>query len=168
MMIALAGAVLMLVLFFTGLHGEHYELGKWVGMLGIIFPIVGVPLGIRAWREQTGKGNMSYGQGLVAGLMISLWSGVGSCVFVLLYGMVINPTYQDTIIEKELAKLEAANAPAAMVETMEKVLRVSTNPAVQAVSAIMGSCILGLIIALIASAVLKRAAPTFAQPPPIA
>lgn len=169
-LIALAGFALILVMFFAGLHGERYELGKTLGLVGFIFPIVGIPLGIRAWRDQVGKGNMSYGAGVGAGFFISVWYGLFSAVFMLLYGMVINPNYQETVIQHEMANLEARGLPANALEGAEKVMRITTHPVFQAVFVVLGALLVGVIIALIASAFLKRQAPVAAvsMPPPLA
>jgi len=169
---ALVGAVLTLVAFFTGLHGEHIQYAAPVGYLAIFVAIVAVVLGMRACRTAAAERGMTYGRGLGAGVLISLWQSVAGALFNLLYVVVINPAFNDTMIAYQMSKLEEKQLPPQALEMSEMIMHTMMTPAIQTVVAVLGGIFWGCIISLIAAAVLKRApAPESLLeevPPPVA
>lgn len=161
---AAIGALQMMVLFFLGLHGEKIHLlGDWkvataLGVLGFAINIAVVVLGLRAWREEAPGRAMSYGRGVGGGCLIGLWQGLGTMVFTILYGLVINPGFKDAMIAFQMGKLQERGAPAEAYAMAEKMMNFTLNPIFQGVMAFPMSIVISLLIALVAAAVLKREA----------
>ena len=169
---AALGALQTLALFFLGLHGERIQLlNDWkisvpIGLLGLVIGIVVIVLGLRAWREAAPDKAMSYGRGVGGGVLIGLWQGLGSAVFMLVYGFVINPGFKDAMVANQLAQMQSKGVPAQAYPMAEKVMNITLNPIFQAVMAVPGTVFFALIISLIAAAVLKRAVVTELPPLP--
>lgn len=159
---AALGAVQMMAMFFLGLHGERIDLlNDWrVGVplwtLGFAVNIAVVVFGLRAWREEAPGRAMSFGRGVGGGCLIGLWQGLGTMVFTILYGYVINPGFTDTMVAFQLAKLQERGLPAEGYAMAEKMVHVTMNPIVQGVTVVPMTVVICVLIALIASAVLKR------------
>jgi hypothetical protein len=172
---ALLGAVQTLVLFFLGLHGERIHLmNDWkvtvpLGLLGFVLGAVVIVLGLRAWREAAPDRAMGYGRGVGGGALIGLWQGLGSAVFMLLYGLVINPGFKDAMVANQMAQLQGKGMPAEAYAMAEKIMNLTLNPVFQAVVAVPGTVFYAVIVSLIAAAVLRRAAPApaYGEPPAI-
>lgn len=161
---AALGAVQVLVLFFLGLHGERIHLlnetkiSLPVMLIGFAISTLVVVLGIRAVRAAAPGGGLTYGRGVGAGCLIGLWQGLGSMVFMILYGYAINPGFKDAMVANTLEQMRAKNVPAEAFPMAEKMMNVTMSPLVQGLLAVPGTVIYALIVALIAAAVLKRQA----------
>ena len=161
---ALFGALMTLALFFLGLHGERIHLLNSlkvsipVGLLGFAVSVAVVVLGIRAWREAAPGKAMSYGRGVGGGCLIGLWQGLGTAVFTLLYGYVINPGFMEAMMANAMAEMQKKNMPAEAYPMAQKFMNVTMSPAFQAAAGFPVSIFIALVVALIAAAVLKRAA----------
>ena len=166
----LLGALQVLVLFFLGLHGEKIHLMNDLkitlplGVLGFALGVAVIVLGLRAWREAQPDKAMSYGRGVGGGCLIGLWQGLGSMVFTIVYGFVINPGFKDAMVANTMAQMQEKNVPAEAYAMTEKMMNITLNPIVQGLMAVPGSIFVALIVSLIAAAVLKRAAAPV-QPP---
>lgn len=162
---ALLGAVQTLALFFFGIHGERIHLmndlkvSLPLGLLGFLIGVVVIVLGLRAWREAAPDKAMSYGRGLGGGTLIGLWQGLGSMVFMIVYGFVINPGFKDAMVANQVAQMQGKGMPDQAVEMAEKMMNIMLNPIVQGVMAVPTTVVFALLVSLVAAAVLKRAAP---------
>jgi len=161
---ALLGALQTLALFLFGLHGDRIHLlNDWkvwlpLMILGLVISVVIIVLGMKAWRTESGPKGMSYGRGLGVGLLIGVWQGLGTMVFTLVYGLVINPGFKDAMIANQVAQMEAKGTPQQAIEMAEKIANFTMNPIFQAVMAVPGTAIWTLLVSLVVAAFLKRAA----------
>ena len=153
--IALAGAILTLAIFALGYHTENIGVGEKLGYLGIIIAIVGLALGMRAWRDTVGKGKMSYGRGLGTGVLISLWSGLFTAIFNLIYFMVINPGFAETMTQYKISEMEAKGMPQQAIQSAEGIMRFMMKPPVMTISGFIGGVIFSFVICLILAAIFK-------------
>ena len=171
--ISVAGAIVILVEFFLGLHNDpaKFQAGQWIGtIVGPLITIVGLVFGIRAVREGTPDRSLSYGRGVGTGTLIGLFSGLCGAVFFFIYGNFINPEYHELLFQytrdKQEAAMRARGMNTAALDQMEGMMRFLTGVTWMSLMAIVGSVVICLVVALIASAFLKRA-PAAAAPPPI-
>jgi len=161
LMISLTGAVLHLLLYFTGFQTEKLAVGQHLGWIGIIAMIVFLVLGIRAVREEAPDRSLSYGKGVGTGVLISLMSGVMSGLYNFIHFSFINTEFVDYQMEIVRSKWEQAGMGAAQMEQAEGFTRVMMGPVAQAIVTPIMAVLMGLVVSLIASAFLKREA----QPP---
>lgn len=166
------GAVQMLALFFLGMHGERIDLlSDWkisipLGVFGFALNVVVIVLGLRAAREAAPDKGLTYGRGVGGGCLIGLWQGLGTMVFTVIYGFVINPGFKEAMIANQLAKMQEQNMPAEAYAMAEKMMNIMLNPIVQGVLAVPGTVVVALVITLVAAAVLRRA-PQAPELPPL-
>jgi hypothetical protein len=160
---ALAGAFLVLILYFTGLHSDPAKLtaAKWVGGLGgLAIGVTVTALGIKARREEVpATEGFGYGSALWAGVLITFVSSVLSGLFTYCYHSFINPGFSDILLQDSISKLEARGLSGAQLDKMESLNRVLFSPVWEALLALIFGFIFGFIICLIVAAFLTRPAP---------
>jgi hypothetical protein len=166
---ALAGAFLVLILYFLGFHSDPAKLGaaQAIGTIaGLAVVIVIIALGVKARREEVPAGEeFGYGATLGAGVLISLVSAVLSAIFTYAYHAFINPGFSNILIQDAVAKMEAKGISGDQLDKIESFDRVIFSPPAMAAIALIMGFIIGVIISLIVAAFLKRPAP--AQPPAV-
>ena len=164
---ALAGALLTLVLYFMGFHSDpaRLEAAKWIQNIGGLAIGVGVlVLGVRARRAEVPETEeFGYGRAVGAGVQISLVSSVLSAAFTYAYGAFINPGFAEILVQDAMDKAQAKGASGAQLDQAEKFIRLMMGPGAMSTLALILGFIFGVIIALVVGAFLKRAA---AESPP--
>jgi len=159
---ALGGALLVLMLFFLGLHSDpaKLDLAQWVqGIVGLGISIACIVLGTKARRAEVPlTEEFSYGSALGAGVMIVLFAALFGMGTSYLYSTVINPHFAEVIQQSQADKLEAKGVPADKIEQIQKMTATMMKPAVQAVFGFIAGMVFGTIISLITAAFLKRPA----------
>ena len=155
----ICGAVMRLLLYFTGYETEKLSVGQNAGWLGLVFMIVILFLGIKAVREESPGKYISYGKAVGAGVLISLFSSLMSGVYNFIHLKFINTQFVDYQMELIKLKWEKAGMSAAQMEQAEGVTRMMMGPVAQGMMTVVMGVIVGLILALILAAILKRPAP---------
>lgn len=155
----IAGAVLNLLLYFTGYQTEKLSVGQHFQWLGFIVMIVILFLGLKAVREESPGKYMSYGKGVGTGVLISLFSGLMSSVYTFIHFKYVNTEFVDYNMQLVQAKWEQAGMSAAQMEQAEGITRAMMGPVSMAIMTPIMSVIFGVIISLIIAAILKRPAP---------
>lgn len=159
LILTIAGAILNLLLYFTGYQTEKLATGQYFQWLGFVIMIAVLFLGIKAVREESPGQYLSYGKGVGSGVLISLFSGLMSAVFNFIHFKFINTEFADYQMEIVRAKWEQAGMGATQMEQAEGVTRMLMGPVMQAIFTPIMAVIFGLIISLVIAAILKRPAP---------
>lgn len=157
--LTITGAVLNLLLYFTGYQTEKLAVGQHLQWLGFVITIAILHLGIKAVREESPGKYMSYGKGVGTGVLISLYSGLMSSVYTFIHFKFVNTEFVDYNMELIRAKWEQAGLGAAQMEKAEGITRMFMGPVSMAIMTPIMAVIFGLIISLILAAILKRPAP---------
>jgi hypothetical protein len=121
-----------LVEFALGFHTTRLEVGRYTGFVGLLFPVLAVVLALRSARRA--RGSLGFGQGLLEGLAVTAMFAVLGGVFLWLYYAVVNPGF--------FADMAARGEPVSL--------------AGQLVVAVTSSLVLGLVVSLVAAALLRR------------
>ena len=134
------------------------------GYSAMLLSMIFVFLGIRQYREEVGKGSLSFWQGFKTGLQIVSFPSLSFGLFTLLYVTVINPEFTETYYAKMIEKTQVEmTAEGATPETIEEKLakmasekEFFTNPFMQFL--VMGATVflIGIVASLISSFVLKK------------
>lgn len=161
--LTMCGAVLNLLLYFTGFQTEKLATGQYIQWIGFIVMIAVLWLGIKAVREESEGKYLTYGKGVGSGVLISLYSGLMSSVYSFIHFKFVNPEFADYQIALIRPKWEAAGLGDAQMEQAEKMARVMMGPVAQAVMTPIMVVLIGLIISLIIAAILKRNPPAEGQ-----
>jgi hypothetical protein len=158
--LTICGAVLNLLMYFTGFQTEKLATGQYIQWIGFVIMIVVLVLGIKAVREESEGKYLTYGKGVGTGTLISLYSGLMSSVYTYIHFKFVNPEFADYQIALLRDKWAAAGLGDAQMEQAERMTRMMMGPGVQACLAPIFVVLFGLILSLIISAFLKR------NPPP--
>lgn len=167
LVLTLATIVLQLLLYFSGLQTEKLATGQYVQWLGLVIMAVVLYLGIKAVRNEMPGGTMRYGQGVGAGVLISLYSGLMGAVYTFIHFTFINTGFADFTIALTREKWATRGLTPQQMEGAEAITRKMLQPGVQAVLGVVFSVLIGLILSLIIAAVLKRAKPAVAPSAPL-
>jgi hypothetical protein len=160
---ALAGAFLILIMYFLGLHSDISKLGTANTIGNTCALVIGVTctvLGVRARRAEVPAGEgFGYGSALWAGILVTFFASLLSAIFNYAYNDFINPGLSEILVQDSINKLEARGISGDRLEKMESFYRSLFTPGWECVIAFVVGMIFGLIISLIVAAILKRPAP---------
>ncbi|HEX2100623.1 MAG TPA: DUF4199 domain-containing protein [Candidatus Synoicihabitans sp.] len=164
--IAIGGAILTLVFYLLGYHTdvEKFQTGQRAGMLWYLILIIGLVLGLRAVRESSPDRSLSYGRGVGSGALISLWTGIFSAVFTIIYAKLINPRFGDTMLAFQEAQMTEKGMTAEQIEQAAGFMRLFSNPVIVAVASILGTLVIGTVFAVVIALFVKRAPAPNAAP----
>ena len=137
------------------------QLGNsWLGLVSLGIAIAGIVLAQRDFRTRNG-GFMSYGEGVGIGALLSLVSGLLGSTFSFAY-RAIDPGAFEQGIEQARAKMEAAGSMSdAQIDQAIAISQKFTSGPIGFVIGIVSAAVIGTILSLIISAILKNAKPEF-------
>jgi Protein of unknown function (DUF4199) len=164
----LCTAVFMLILYFTGYQTEKLAAGKNLQYLGILIPIVVLYLGINAVRDEQPGGVLTYGQGVSAGMGISVFAGLMGAVYTWFHFTFINPRFTEYMMEVVRSQWAQRGLSAEQMDRAEGFTRTFISAPAQAIIGCVFTILIGLVLSLIVAAFLKRdkPLPVPATPPP--
>lgn len=139
--------------FLAGFHGS--AVGRYTGFAALIFTILGIYFGIRAYRNQEKAGLLSFWQGVLAGVVISVFAGVITAVFTYAYFRYINPGFVDYMVNLNRQTLLQQGATNVQVQSNEIVTRELFQPLPQALRSLGGYVAAGSLLSLIIAGLLK-------------
>lgn len=127
-----------------------YSASEIVGYLSIIVALLTVPVGIKYYRDKLNDGAISFGEGFKIGAGISLIASI----IMYFYSMVFFTVYKDEFMawSMEGKSAEELAAVQAQIEAMPAFMM---EPWAQGFIMLLTVLVIGLIISLISSAVLK-------------
>src|SRR5579863_6326248 len=160
---AIAGAIIVLALYFLGFHSDPAKFGaaKWIGGLtSLTVSVVILVLGVKARRAEVPPSEpFGYGKAFGAAFLICLVNSVCYSIFFYAYVAFINTGFTDVVVQDTMDKMQAKGMSGAQLDNVEKGVRFMSGPAMQGISSLIGGVIFGVILALIVAAFLKRPAP---------
>lgn len=131
-----------------------------VGYTGIVLSMLLVFFGIRSYRENVGNGRISFGRGLAVGALIALISSVCYVATWELVYFKLAPGVMDEMFAGQIDKLKASGAPQAEIEAAvvqtEAFKKMYDNPLINAAITFIEPLPIGLAIAAISAAILRR------------
>ena len=166
LILTIAQAVFNLLMYFTGYQTEKLATGQYLNWLSLPLTIALLWMGIRAVREESADKSFSYGQGVGAGVLISLYSGLMGGVYNYIHFKFVNPEFFAYQLEMIRSKWAASGMSSTQIEQAEAVAGKFMGPVISAIATPFMAVFFGLILSLIIAAILKRSAPS-AVPPPV-
>jgi hypothetical protein len=152
---ALASVVFTAILLISGV-----KVSGWIGSLGYIILIAFMVIAMKEYKSQN-NGYMSYGQGLGIGTLVALAFGVLGGVFMFIYTSFIDTNYTSNLMDEQRIELEERGMSDEQIEQAITMGESFSSPAMMVVWSIVGYLIIGFIISLIVSAVMKNNRPEF-------
>lgn len=157
---AMAGALLVMALFFLGFHSDAEKLSsaQTIGtVVGLAISIVCMVMGIREKRALTpADQNWGYGSAFGTSFMIGLFGTLFGVVFGYLYFAYINPSFSDLVLHAQLDKLEASGKSLAEIDQIEPIMKKWINPTAMSITQFFSGLIGNTILALIVSIFLRK------------
>lgn len=164
--LTISQAVFNLVMYFLGYQTDKMEAGQYFQWLALIITGVVLWLGIRAVREESPGKSLTYGQGVGAGALISLYSSPMTAIYTYLHLKFINPDFFEYQAALMHEKLVAKGLPDEKIEAFEAMSKKFSGPGISAFFTLFIVVIAGVLVSLIVAAILKRP-PAAAEPPPV-
>lgn len=153
----LLGIIFSFIILITGQLGS-----SWLGLVSLlVIPGAGIWLAQREFKAKN-EGFMSYGQGLGIGIVVSAVMGVVSVLFSYIHRTFIDPTITEQMADQMRAKFEQSGSmsDAQIDQAIAMSQKFSTGP-IGIVVGLLTFVIVGLVLSLIISAILKNSRPEF-------
>jgi hypothetical protein len=152
LILALAGIVYSLVMYFLDL-----SLNKTQGYVFILVQIILLYFLLKSFRDNYMHGQITYGQSVGAGVIISLYYVLLMAVFTYILYSVIDPgLIAKQIVQAEEAMRAKGNLSEAQVEAGMKFTEKFMKPGIMSISSVIMGMIWGTIISLIVSIFIKK------------
>lgn len=151
MMGGLASILVSLLLYFINLHFNDWA--KWLPTLVLIGFIVA---GIKAIADEMKPDAVAFGKLFSGGMLIMLIIAVFSIAYLLLYSIVIEPSYVDRILDITRTKLVEKGLGESQMEQALKMTEKFLSPMFMVIFATIGSLLFGTIASIIGAAIFKR------------
>ena len=155
---AIASVLLAVTIPFQGEDGFDHSLV--VGYATIVLSFLLIYFGVRSYRDNVGKGRVSFGRALAVGTLIGL---IASLCYVATWEVVYFKFMPDFMSQYNARELDKARAEGASEETlarkkveMDKFEKMYKNPAINVAFTILEPLPVALVIALISAGVLSR------------
>jgi hypothetical protein len=143
-----------------------YAIQEVTGYLTMLLSMVFVFIGIRQYRDRVNGGVLSFWQGLKIGVLIVLIPAVFFGLFDLLYTEVIKPDWLENYYAAYLERIKASTPPDKLAAALKKAndeKALFSNPIFQFLIMSATVFIIGLIVTIIASLTLRKAAKPISQ-----
>jgi len=152
-----------LLLFFLNVKPIGFTLPILLSLVSLAIAFFGIFLSTKKVRNEVLGGEMTFGQGILIGLVVIFVASVISAIYVYIQSTIIDPDYMKNILEAQKEWMyEFMSSKGVSEEQIEKAIEGidakmnEMNPLKTAITSIVSSTILGLIISLITSAILKK------------
>ncbi|MDB6166103.1 MAG: hypothetical protein JWQ83_1243 [Lacunisphaera sp.] len=159
LILTISQTVFTLLMFFLGFQTEKIATGQYFQWVPLVITIVVLWLGIKAVREENEGKYLTYGQGVGAGTLISLFSGLMSGVYAYIHFKFVNPNFFDYQLTLMRDKWAAKGLSENQMEQAENMMRKFSGPGVYAITTPIIVVCIGVILSLILAAILKRNPP---------
>lgn len=128
----------------------------WSLFVSLFVLLCCIVFGIRWYRDSVLKGQMSYGQALVAGVAISVCTGIVYAIYNLISISFFYPHFLDDMINASLARMPASERTPEFIAAMRKGLTANTI----ALGNLIRLTVLGTVLSVFASLILKTKSKT--------
>lgn len=157
------GALLGLVLiaYSAILYAFDQTTNQALSWLSYVFLAGGIVLGTKSYRDKNLGGFITYNQALWIGTLIVFFASFLSAFYTYIFTSYIDPGMITKILEEtEMKMLEEQKMSEEDVEIAMKYTSMFVTPTMMTITVVLATTIMGFIISLITSAILKRENPT--------
>ena len=153
----------------TGLVGVVYSLiimvtdlgdNRILSSLAYLILIAGIVLAMKQYKA-INYGYMSYGQGLGIGSLVSLIFGLLTGIFTWIYTEFVDTEYMGRMMEKQREEMLSQGMTDEQIDAGMKIAENFQGPVTMILGAAVITLIIGFILSLIISAIMKNSRPEF-------
>lgn len=155
---AVSAATMLATLPFADRIG--WEKGEVLGYTVIVLSALMVFFGVRSYRENVGRGRITFGRGLAVGILITL---ISSACYVGTWEVVyykLMPNFADKYAAHMVERAKASGASQQKVDETEKQAKqfkqMYDNPAMNVAITFMEVFPIGLVVALMSAGILRK------------
>ncbi len=153
MMYALSSIALSMILFILGLQTKS----SWVtNVITLAYVSLFLFYGIKARRDESLNGFITYGQGVGTGVLIALCAGVVISIFAVINITIIDPELMRNVMEEAKRKMIENGDSEEKIEMATKWMANMQSPAYVAIGSLVGNLFIGLIVSLVISIFTKK------------
>ena len=160
----ISGAISSLMMIATVPFADRIGHSYVLGYATIVLSLLLVYFGVRSYRDNVGKGHITFGRAFLVGLAIT----VISCIFYVVTWEIIYfnfmPDFMDKYGTHILQKMQASGATAAAIqeksEELNRLKIMYKNPLFNMAMTFIEPFPVGLVITLLSAAVLRKNAPS--------
>jgi ACR3 family arsenite efflux pump ArsB len=150
----IVGIFITLLVYIMGL--DKSPSGQYIGWINIPVTIILMVMCIKECRETLYNGFISFGQAFKNLFLMMLVSSVISGIFMFFYVSVINPSLIDYIKEQQILEMEKKGMEQAAIDQAMSFSEKFISPGMMTFWTMAGGLLLGSLIALIISAIMKK------------
>lgn len=156
------GFASLLVAVLNYAFGNIYKPHWVINVVNFIISIAFIVLGIKAFKSLN-NGFLKIGEAIKIGLGISLISALISIFYILIFTNVIEPNFQENMRAylEQMYLTKFPDMDEAMVENAVNMASKFTSPVMMSAFMLVGSLFFGLLISLIAGAIMKKDEPAY-------
>ena len=151
-MFGLAAAAIMLIFYFMGTDVKS-KAPQWINWLLLITFIV---LGVKNYRDQDLGGTIAYGKALGTGTLISIFGGIVSGAFTLIFFVWIAPEMTQKIMDMSQQQLMDQGMSEEQIATALDYTKKFMTPTWLFIFSILGTTFIGFLFSLVISIFLKK------------
>jgi hypothetical protein len=137
-----------------------FERGATVGYTTMVLAFLLIYFGVRSYRDNVGSGSIGFGRALAVGSLIAV---ISSVCYTLTWELIyyrLAPDFSAKYQAYEINKVKASGASQAVIDQrvadLQRFAELYKNPAVNAAITFIEPLPVGLVIALVSAAVLRR------------
>jgi len=157
LIVGAAGIVLSMISYLLGL--DKTDAGQYIGWLNIPIIVIAMAFAIKEKREKEFGGFIEFGQAFSTGALIVLVASAISSVYTYFYMSFINPSIREYIAQKQMEKLEEQGLSQDKIDASMSMMEKFSTPAMSSVFVFFGGLVMGIIVALIVAAIMKKSNP---------
>ena len=160
-----SGAILGLGLIIHSVLLYVFDLSMVSGFTYISYLIIlgGIIYGTKIYRDNILGGSISYSHALGTGVLITLFGGIISGFYQLIFVTYIDPEYFNRMMETVIEQYQNAGFDDEQIEQMIEISNYTRKPFYFLIMTILGSAIMGFIFSLLTSIFLKKENDVFAD-----
>lgn len=157
LLLGLASVALSVVAYVMGVHLER---PWWVSVLGFVFMIIFIVLGIKSFKKDNGS-FLSLGEAIKVGLAISVIAGIIGAIYNYVFMNFIEPDFVAQMLEVTREQMIEQN-PSITEDQLEMSLSITEkfmSPVIMAAFGIIITLFFGFIFSLISGLIMKQNRP---------
>jgi len=148
----LAGIAVTLLFYFLGIDIQS----KIPRLINVAVLVVFIYMGIKSYRDEDLSGFISYGKSLGTGTLISLFGGIISAIFTVIFFTYIAPEVAEQIINSSQEELAEKGMSEDQIEQAINMTRMFMSPVWLFLFSILGATFMGFVLSLIISIFTKK------------
>lgn len=138
---------------------ENYRTNEIITWTGIVLSVFFVYFGMKYYRDKQNGGRLGFGEGLKLGLLIVLFPSIAFGLYNVIYILWLHPQFLDEYYAFKLKEVTATTPPAELNDRMKEIKdmrEMFSSPAMQFVVMFLSVFVIGLIVTVISTLLLKR------------